>query len=116
MIPILIGGTGRSGTTILKRVLSNHSAVVALPMELRVIVDPGGALDLISALSNRWSPYNADAAIHRFRTLMLSGAMENSVWAIFFQKVEKRILNFLRISPRYYAGLGLAYHFRAKDY
>ena len=43
--PIFIGGTGRSGTTILKRVLLQHSAIVGFSGELRLLIDPGGALD-----------------------------------------------------------------------
>jgi hypothetical protein len=111
MIPIFIGGTGRSGTTILKRILSCHSTVVSLPVELRVIVDPGGALDLIAALSDRWSPYNADAAIQRFRDLMLDCARSRFKPTNILQKVEKRLLWSLGISSRRYLGLGFALAF-----
>ncbi|GAG26602.1 unnamed protein product, partial [marine sediment metagenome] len=54
MVQTLIGGTGRSGTSILKQVLASHPKVIALPTELRIIVDPGGALDLKRALTDRW--------------------------------------------------------------
>jgi hypothetical protein len=116
MKPIFICGTGRSGTTILKRVLSRHSKVISLRMELRVIVDPDGALDLISALSDRWSPYNADAAIHRFRSLMLACARTN-----LFERAEKKVAWSLGVSLRRYIGIGHArcfgvpYYYRRLD-
>jgi len=70
MIPVFIGGTGRSGTTILKKILAQHSKIRTLPQELRLIVDPGGALDLAAAMSDRWSPFGADHAIHEFESLV----------------------------------------------
>ena len=51
--PIFIGGTGRSGTTILKKVLQQHSNIVTIPNELRIIIDPDGILDLFNALTER---------------------------------------------------------------
>ncbi len=111
MKPIFIGGTGRSGTTILKQVLTCHTKIIALPDELRIIVDSGGALDLISALSDRWSPYKADIAIQGFRKLVHECARANSQSAISLEKVERKIFRGLGVSPRRYLGMGLAYHF-----
>ena len=62
-----------------------------MPGELRVIVDPGGALDLITALCERWSPYNADVAIQRFRSLMMECGRAKYKVTNLLEKVEKRI-------------------------
>jgi Sulfotransferase family len=70
LIPVFIGGTGRSGTTILRRVLACHPDIVSVPKELRIITDPDGALDLARALSEDWTPYRADKALHRFVKIM----------------------------------------------
>jgi hypothetical protein len=67
---IFIGGTGRSGTSILKTVLQQHSKIVTIPNELRIIIDPDGILDLLSALTERWSVNRADVAIDRFDRLI----------------------------------------------
>lgn len=68
---MFIGGTGRSGTSIVKRVVARHPAVASFPTELRAIVDPGGALDLMHKLTDGWSPYAGDLSLQRFRELML---------------------------------------------
>ncbi len=68
--PVFIGGTGRSGTSILKEVLQQHSNIVTIRNELRIIIDPDGVLDLFSALTDRWSTNRADAAIYRFDSLI----------------------------------------------
>jgi hypothetical protein len=49
-------------------VIAQNSAIASLPpaRELCLITDPDGGLDLAGALSNRWTPYHADTAIHRF--------------------------------------------------
>ena len=70
--PIFIGGTGRSGTTILKRILGQHPAVFAVPPEARFIVDPDGLITLVDALSTKWSVSMSDKALRRFEDLMLS--------------------------------------------
>lgn len=115
MIPIFVGGTGRSGTTILKKIFTQHTKIVSLPCELRVIIDPDGALDLVSDLTDRWSPYHADLALHKFRQLLLDGFRARSKAAVFVGKIERSLLNRLGISSRRYPGLGLAYYFGIRD-
>ena len=111
LTPVFIGGTGRSGTTILKEILVCHSKVVSLPDELRMIVDPGGALDLILALSERWSPYNADIAIQCFQRVVRRCGRASSPLAIRAEKLEKRLFRAIGLAPRKYLGLGLSNYF-----
>jgi len=66
---IFIGGTGRSGTTILGYTLSLHKRVFTLPFESRFIVDPGGVEDLVSSLCN-YDYYKRDYAVREFIKLM----------------------------------------------
>lgn len=69
--PVFIGGTGRSGTTVMKQALAKHRAVAQIAVELRFIVDPGGLLDLADTLVSKWTPQSADIAIQRFERLIL---------------------------------------------
>jgi omega-hydroxy-beta-dihydromenaquinone-9 sulfotransferase len=68
--PLFIGGTGRSGTTQLARVLGQHPAIHAFPDETRFIVDPGGLEDLARALTSIYSVYHGDDALRRFDHVM----------------------------------------------
>ena len=67
---IFVGGTGRSGSTILAEILGKHPEIYFLPEELRFIIDPDGILSLKSILVDNWSFYQADFAIDRFYKLM----------------------------------------------
>ncbi len=48
MQAIFVGGTGRSGTTVIGQLLGHHPAIVAtLPKEVRFLTDSGGLVELI---------------------------------------------------------------------
>ncbi len=71
MLPrLFIGGTGRSGTTILYKALGAHRDIYALPWEMRFIVDPDGLMTLIDSLTDSYSPPRAGEALYRFERLM----------------------------------------------
>jgi len=110
MKPIFVAGPGRSGTTILKRVLLQHPAIIGLPNELRILTDPGGALDLYEALSHRWGPYYADDAVHRFVALLHDAALPPTWLRRQKDRVQMRLLAPLGYSPRRYLGAGLSFY------
>jgi len=98
---IFIGGTGRSGTTILSKILGKHSEIFRYPFETRFIIDPDGLIDLIPALSDQWSPWKGDSAVRRFEKLM---------WEIYPPRIRGNLRRFLSqaigrvgISPPRYA-------------
>ena len=65
----LIGGSGRSGTTILRTILSKHPDV-AETREWRFSIDPDGLIDFYSAISTGWSPFLFDAKLQRLSQLL----------------------------------------------
>ncbi len=69
--PILIGGTGRSGTTLLQQILGRHPEIFCIPFESRFIIDTPGIIDLVHHLSDGWTSANGDMVIRRFSRLML---------------------------------------------
>ena len=66
---IFIGGTGRCGTNQLHRILGEHPQVWTIG-ETRFLVDAGGLEDLVRALTVAYTPFHADDAVSRFRTLL----------------------------------------------
>ena len=102
-IPVFIGGTGRSGTTILQKLLKSGSGFLSYPFELRLNVDPGGLLDLKTALVDHWSPYAADIALNRFTELMSD--MRRKSRRTFY---ENRLLGRFGISPCRYPSIGFS--------
>jgi hypothetical protein len=102
-IPVFIGGTGRSGTTILQKLLKTSPDFLSYPFELRLNVDPGGLLDLKSAMVDHWSPYAADIALNRFSELMSDMKRKNR-WTF----LQNRVLGRFGISPCRYPSIGFA--------
>jgi hypothetical protein len=67
---IIIGGTGRSGTTILYRLLGSNPDVYAFSPEMRFIIDASGLLPLIDSLSTSYTLERSREQIYRFVRLM----------------------------------------------
>lgn len=65
----LIGGTGRSGTTILKNVFNNHPEVANIT-EWRITIDPDGLIGFYNTFSSGWSPFLYDIKIRRLERLL----------------------------------------------
>lgn len=65
----LIGGTGRSGTTVLAKILALHPALADVP-EWRFLVDPDGLMDFYAAFKGSWSPYLYDVKLRRLTRLL----------------------------------------------
>jgi hypothetical protein len=68
--PVFVAGTGRSGTSLLADVIGEHPRFHRIPVETRLIVDPGGLRDLADALTARYDPYTGDDAIRRLSDML----------------------------------------------
>ena len=72
LTPIFIGGTGRSGTTILSKYIGSNKAVVKVPFESRFMLDKDGLIDLYGALAHNYSMDQGRIAIRSFRNKIIT--------------------------------------------
>ena len=68
----LIGGSGRSGSTILKKILKQHPEIFSLPYELQLTVCPDGLIDFYCSVVSCWSPQLFDSKIRRLKSVLKS--------------------------------------------
>lgn len=73
----LIGGSGRSGTTILGKIMSRHEHIATMP-ESRFLVDPDGILDFYLSF-NSWSPFCYNKRLTRLKKLLKAVSREHPI-------------------------------------
>ena len=64
---LLIGGTGRSGTTIFRKIIELHPDVATIP-EWRLLTDPEGIIEYL-LLIEQGNPFMLDQAFRRLEKL-----------------------------------------------
>jgi hypothetical protein len=99
----MLSGSGRTGTNITKKILSQHYCVASLPFEYRFIIDPGGVIDFYNSLSLTWSPYYADKKIKDLEDFLLNLSKKTFIKSILGRiiKVINKDGKFLS-PPKYY--------------
>ncbi len=98
---LCIGGSGRSGTSILSRIFEAHPDVAVVP-EWRYMVDPDGLVDFCGE-DSPWTPYSYDLRLKRLESVLrrvtvrtpvdlLSAALQRAVSDVpgFRQRVWRR--------------------------
>lgn len=98
---IFVGGTGRSGTTILSKFIGSHEEMKRIPFESRFIIDYNGLVNIYDALHNNYSIDQGRIALRQFSELMsaLTNGKHNSpylghpLWKynLFVQKRTKKL-------------------------
>ena len=97
----LVGGVGRSGTTILREVLGRHPDVLAFP-ELRFSVDPDGLVDFYRASRGGWSPLHVDVRVRRLLALCRAIARGPTLANRMLNKLPLRLTAGRRATPAYF--------------
>lgn len=67
---VLVGGTGRSGTTLMRQLLSEAGVAASFGSEARVFADKDGVFDMASLVSNPYSIFEYDTAVRDLQRLL----------------------------------------------
>ena len=114
--PIFIGGTGRSGSTILAKILGKHQNILNVN-ESRFIIDPGGLISLVDAFTHHWGKSMTDKALSDFDSMM-SALRDRSIGMRILRKIVREFhtdLNYW-FSPSEYAQIGLGIYLGIDHY
>ena len=67
---IFIGGTGRSGTSVMSKYLGDHEEICQIPKETKLLVNKGGMIDVYNDLSKHFSLTRGRTAVAMFENLI----------------------------------------------
>jgi hypothetical protein len=68
-IPVFVGGTGRSGTTVVGDLLGNHSKIrTSTPIEIKFLTNKSGLVDVVFGYSSEIEKSAGKVSILNFRT------------------------------------------------
>jgi hypothetical protein len=69
VIPVFVGGTGRSGTTVVGDLLGNHSKIrTSTPIEIKFLTNKSGLVDVVFGYSSEIEKSAGKVSILNFRT------------------------------------------------
>jgi len=84
---LIIGGTGRSGTTILSKIFKSHPEFASVP-EWRFLIDPDGIIDFYQSVKYSWSPYLYNIKLKRLDKI-LKNISHSSKYYRYWRKINK---------------------------
>lgn len=101
---LFVGGPGRSGTSYVARQLGGHPDIGSFPdIELKLISEKGGLLDLRHSLVEQYSPNRASVAVQQFRRMAhalfvgqygqppLSKLLDEATWTSLIEEFTGRL-------------------------
>ena len=69
VVPVFVGGTGRSGTTVIGDLLANHSQIrTSTPIEIKFLANRSGLVDVVFGYNQEIEKKSGKVSILNFRT------------------------------------------------
>ena len=86
---VLIGGTGRSGTNITRKILAFSQDIASPNFETRYTVDPYGILPFLKLVESNSSPFSIDEFLKKHFAFLKKLAHKNPVQSAFNKMIKK---------------------------
>jgi len=92
VIPVFVGGTGRSGTTVVGDLLGNHSKIrTSMPIEIKFLTNRSGLVDVVFGYDQYVDKQSAKISIINFRTYRKRKQKEKERFAKILAEFKKFI-------------------------
>jgi hypothetical protein len=94
VIPVFVGGTGRSGTTVMGDLLGNHPDVrTSTPIEIKFLSNRSGLLDVVFGREDSPNKKKESVSIFHFRTYRKRRQREKEKLAVILEEFEDQVWN-----------------------
>ncbi|CAN2186158.1 Sulfotransferase family [Candidatus Nanopelagicaceae bacterium] len=94
VIPVFVGGTGRSGTTVMGDLLGNHPDVrTSTPIEIKFLSNRSGLLDVVFGREDSPNKKKESVSIFHFRTYRKRRQREKEKLAVILAEFEDQVWN-----------------------
>ena len=94
VIPVFVGGTGRSGTTVMGDLLGNHPDVrTSTPIEIKFLSNRSGLLDVVFGRDDSPNKTKEPVSIFHYRTYRKRKQREKEKLAVILAEFEDQVWN-----------------------
>ena len=94
MIPVFVGGTGRSGTTVMGDLLGKHPEIrTSTPIEIKFLSNRSGLLDVVFGRDDSPNKKKDSVSIFHFHTYRKRRQREKEKQAIILAEFEEQVWN-----------------------
>jgi hypothetical protein len=91
-VPVFVGGTGRSGTTVIGDLLGNHSKIrTSTPIEIKFLTNRSGLVDVVFGYNQEIEKKSGNVSILNFRTYRKRKRKEKERFAKIFAEFNEFI-------------------------
>lgn len=92
VVPVFVGGTGRSGTTVVGDLLGNHSQIrTSTPIEIKFLTNRSGLVDVVFGYNHEIEKKSGKVSILHFRTYRRRKRREKERFANILAEFNKSI-------------------------
>jgi hypothetical protein len=92
VVPVFVGGTGRSGTTVIGDLLANHSRIrTSTPIEIKFLTNRSGLVDVVFGYNQEIEKKSGKVSILNFRTYRKRKRKEKERFAKIFAEFNRFI-------------------------